>query len=803
MNILKKCRRALAALLAVGTAFVATTAWAATPLPAPTWTMHSVKNTEIKLEWGAVDNALNYTLYYKESTAKNYLQRVVATTSTTYYGVKDKTYEFYLVANPKAGKDLEKSAASETKTILLNEEANPKEPLPTPTWTMHSVKNTEIKLEWSKVEDALNYTLYYKESTADKFQQLVVATNSTTYYGIKNRSYDFFVVANPKYNDGNAVSAASETKTILLNEEANPKDALPTPTWVMTSVKNTEIKLEWSKVEDALNYTLYYKESTADKFLQRVVATTSTTYYGIKDRGYDFFVVANPKYNDGYDVSAASETKTILLNEAANPKQTLATPTWTNVSASKTKIDLSWNEVDGALNYSLFYKEATAKNFSKLVIGKTSTTYYGIKGKTYEFYLVANPEYNNGYETSAASETRTITLDGNNVVNPPVDPNPNPDTPVDPNPNPDVPVDPNPNPDVPVDPNQGGSNQGSLAKPVVKAENKGTSILLTWNAVENAKATYKVFCKESSADKYGDGIEVSKKDDCDQVAYTITKCKFNKTYNVYVIAYPKTVDAVNGDKPVQSDVQDVKINDPLVWGAGETNITPVSANGYTIFLRWNDHAYVECVEFRMRYRRVADLGQDYKVGTSDAKWGYLTAELDSNNIFESAQDNTPGYTQREIPIPNFDQLGRYEVQVAAVPNANERETEWSSDWCVTPVELVDVGVKLNTPEVSYEVNGTNIELTIKYQGDYVTVWLNGVKQMSTELYNNKLVYRPKSAGEYTFTVTTSNYENSYTGNMQRYVESASATVTARTTINTPDGYETGWIRQGDDGYGVK
>ncbi len=427
MNILKKCRRALAALLAVGTAFVATAAWAATPLTAPTWTMHSVKNTEIKLEWSKVDNALNYTVYFKESTADKFRQyAVVATNSTTYYGVKNKSYDFYLVANPKAGKGLEKSAASETKTILLNEEANPKQPLPTPTWTMASVKNTEIKLEWSKVEDALNYTVYYKESTASKFQQLVASTNSTTYYGIKNRTYDFFVVANPKYNDGNAASAASETKTILLNEEANPKEPLPTPTW-------------------------------------------------------------------------------------------------TNVSASKTKISLSWNEVDGALNYSLFYKEATAKNYVKLVIGKTSTTYYGIKGKTYEFYVVANPEYNNGYETSAASETKTITLDGNNVVNPPVDPNPNPDTPVDPNPNPDTPVDPNP-------------TKTPIAAPVLSAKVSGTTITVSWNAVAKARG-YKVFWKVKGAS--GDYQESN---EIDGTSYQITGVA-GQSYEIYAVAYPTYVAA--------------------------------------------------------------------------------------------------------------------------------------------------------------------------------------------------------------------------------------------------------------------
>ncbi|MBQ8284984.1 MAG: hypothetical protein IJZ10_01635, partial [Thermoguttaceae bacterium] len=308
-------------------------------------------------------------------------------------------------------------------------------------------------------------------------------------------------------------SAASETKTILLNEEANPKEPLPTPTWTMHSVKNTEIKLEWSKVEDALNYTVYYKESTASKFQQLVASTNSTTYYGIKNRTYDFFVVANPKYNDGNAASAASETKTILLNEEANPKEPLATPTWTNVSASKTKISLSWNEVDGALNYSLFYKEATAKNFVKLVIGKTSTTYYGIKGKTYEFYLVANPEYNNGYEVSAASETKTITLDGSS----------------------------NEGGSTGGGSNEGGSNEGDtdptktpIAAPVLSWKVDGTTITVSWSEDKTEKTRgYKVFWKVKGAN--GD---YQASNEIDGTSHQITGVA-GQTYEIYAVAYPK------------------------------------------------------------------------------------------------------------------------------------------------------------------------------------------------------------------------------------------------------------------------
>ncbi len=491
MKLLKRFATCAAALALSLTAAFAT----AQELAAPTWSNHSVKNTEIKLKWNKVDDALNYTLFYKEASARNFFHRVVTGTSTTYYGVKNRTYEFYLIANPKCGKGLEKSAASETKTILLNEEANPKEPLPTPTWTKHSVKNTEIKLEWSKVADALNYTLFYKEASAKKFCKRVVATNSTTYYGIKNRRYDFFVVANPKYNDGYEVSAASETKTILLNEEANPKEPLPTPTWTKASASKTKISLAWSKVADALNYTLFYKEVSAKNFCKRVVAGTSTTYYGIKGKTYEFFVVANPKYNDGYSVSAASETRTIFIDGAEAPKQKLATPAWTNVSASKTKVSLSWTKVDDALNYSLFYKEASGKNFVKRIVAKTSTTYCGIKGKTYEFYVVANPKCGSDFSASDASETATITLDDNNVVNPPVDPTKTP-----------------------------------LAAPKLTAEVDGTTVKLSWSKVDNARY-YKLFRKVKGASKCEESNAIEDTRD----SFTGVP---GVTYEIYAVAYP-------------------------------------------------------------------------------------------------------------------------------------------------------------------------------------------------------------------------------------------------------------------------
>ena len=110
MNILKKCRRALAALLAVGTAFVATAAWAATPLSAPTWTSQSVSGTQIKLEWSKVAEAQNYTLYLKETSAANFTQRVVYGNSTTFNGAKNKSCDFYVVANPKYNANYDKSA---------------------------------------------------------------------------------------------------------------------------------------------------------------------------------------------------------------------------------------------------------------------------------------------------------------------------------------------------------------------------------------------------------------------------------------------------------------------------------------------------------------------------------------------------------------------------------------------------------------------------------------------------------------------------------------------------------------------
>lgn len=280
---------------------------------------------------------------------------------------------------------------------------------------------------------------------------------------------------------------------------------LPAPTWAKHSVKNTEIKLTWNKVDDALNYTLFYKDATAKKYCQRVVAGTTTSWFGVKGKTYEFYLVANPKYGKGLEKSAASEMKTVTLMEA--PKTPLATPTWDKISVSKIGISLRWNEVDDALNYTLYYKEANAKNFCKRVVACASTTYYGVMDKTYEFYLVANPKYNDGRRESAASEMKAVTLGENNPVNP------DPENPVDPE---------NPNPE-----------NNEL---VLSATTDETTITVSWKPVEGA-SEYEVFWKEKGAngdeEKSGKFASSSR----DTVSHVINNCEIGKTYAVRVIAY--------------------------------------------------------------------------------------------------------------------------------------------------------------------------------------------------------------------------------------------------------------------------
>ncbi|MBQ9127029.1 MAG: hypothetical protein IJY15_04620, partial [Thermoguttaceae bacterium] len=333
-----------------------------------------------------------------------------------------------------------------------------------------------------------------------------------------------------------------------------------------------------------MNYTLYYKEASAKKFFQRVVAGTSTTYYGVKGKIYEFYVVANPKYNDGYVVSAASETRGAALFDA--PKTTLATPTWTNVSASKTKISLSWTKVDDALNYSLFYKEATAKNYVKRVVAKTSTTYTGIQGKTYEFYVVANPKCGSDFLASSASGTQTITLDGSSYD----------------------------------DGGNVGDSTTRLPAPVLSYTIDGTKIVVSWNAVDNARA-YKFFWKEKSATNFKNTGEIK------TTQYQITG-EAGKTYVFYAVALPTVVAYNNGSRQsANSETLEAALGDFVLNGY---------ATGNTIMLSWTPVAdAVKYTVFNASGETPVEVGT-----TDDANASMTGQEGKTYKLYVCAYDET-------------------------------------------------------------------------------------------------------------------------------------------------------------------
>lgn len=383
---------------------------------------------------------------------------------------------------------------------------------------------------------------------------------------------------------------------------------LPAPTWAKHSVKNTEIKLTWNKVDDALNYTLFYKDATAKKYCQRVVAGTTTSWFGVKGKTYEFYLIANPKCGKGLEKSAASETKVVLLDEAANPKVPLATPTWDKISVSKTKISLRWNEVDDALNYTLYYKEANAKNFCKRVVACASTTYYGVMDKTYEFYLVANPKYNDGRSESAASEMKAVTLGENNPVNP------DPENPVDPE---------NPNPE---------NDELTLS-----ATTDETTITVSWKPVENA-SEYEVFWKEKGAngdeEKSGKFASSSR----DTVSHVINNCEIGKTYAVRVIAYMSE----GAEKEASIDVTVRNLtplptiySDGTAWYYRFVNASPYQLSAY-VAVRFKDWKKVrevwdgdECKEtptFEFQIRPQTDDGDAEWVSFDDVEYGTFGGE---------------------------------------------------------------------------------------------------------------------------------------------------------------------------------
>ena len=251
-----------------------------------------------------------------------------------------------------------------------------------------------VKLTWSKVKGAEKYRVYYKGS---KGWTRMVDTTSTSYIDkdvSSGKNYTYTV---------RCINSSATKFTSGYNGKGKSIKYIAAPEISKLESVNGGVKISWNKSNGAEKYRIYYKGS---KGWTRMVDTTSTSYID-KDvssgKNYTYTVrcinSSATKFTSGYD----SKGKSVKY---------ISAPKITKAESVDGGVKISWNKVNGAEKYRVYYKGS--KGWTRMV-DTTSTSYIDSKvssGKTYTYTVrcinsSAN-KFTSGYDAKGVTVTTPV-----------------------------------------------------------------------------------------------------------------------------------------------------------------------------------------------------------------------------------------------------------------------------------------------------------------------------------------------------------------------------------------------------------
>lgn len=316
----------------------------------------STVSDKLKLTWSKVNGATGYNVYRKLENDKNY--KLIKTINGngnvefTDSGLKCGVKYYYRVNGFRTVDSKNYEGLGSKDYLGLTTPAQP---------ALKSAKSlgyNTISIEWTKVEGATGYDIYRKTTgtyskigTVDK-QSTVTFKDEKAVTGVR---YQYTVRA---FYNKNGIKKVS-TYENYIHGTAYPSNPN------LTSVKSVEynaIELKWDKVDGANGYKIYrklpsdknYKElitlyEQTDKYTDQTV-TCGTTYQ---------YIIRSFRYENG-------KTYTSGNSSAVSCK---AVPPVVKVKVASTgynSLNVSWEKVNGATGYRIYFKKDNAKNWTTL-----------------------------------------------------------------------------------------------------------------------------------------------------------------------------------------------------------------------------------------------------------------------------------------------------------------------------------------------------------------------------------------------------------------------------------------------------
>jgi len=256
---------------------------------------------------------------------------------------------------------------------------------------------SSITLNWTPVEGATGYRVFYK--TASGWKKCTTLTATThSFYKLKPASKYTFAVRAYNLTDGVVTWAPTYTTHETASQAVAPAK--------ITVAQNTNaIRLNWTACPGATGYRIYYKLPSDASWKVSVSTTGNTTHTYTKLKPgskYDFAIRPYIKTADAV-IWSAYTTYTATT--------TPATPVTKVSSPSVGTVTVSWNAVNGADGYRVYYKlNNGAYKLYGTYTSATTLTFNNLKGgDKYTFAVRAGVRTSGGVVWSGYQE-KSVTL---------------------------------------------------------------------------------------------------------------------------------------------------------------------------------------------------------------------------------------------------------------------------------------------------------------------------------------------------------------------------------------------------------
>ena len=309
-------------------------------------------NNRITLRWDPVPGATHYTLYWKNSagvstdidTSDAHITHVVS--PFVHPGLDNgQTYFYRLVAENTQGTS---DASTEYSTTPLL-------PLPSaPQITQADTASGQVTLHWQHTGIASQYELYWSttslsDNATENNAPLTQVTSPYTHAPLQDGQTYYYRV---RTRNNDRVSALSNPVQVTPPGEATvtaPGTVPTAPTGITVSLENGQLSLDWTPVDGALGYNLYWTDDdTGD------ITSASTPITQIQPPYTHIQLNNGTRYR--YRLSAINDHGESPLSTEVNGTPQIiipGIPAGIQALASDQSILVRWNPVQEAISYTL------------------------------------------------------------------------------------------------------------------------------------------------------------------------------------------------------------------------------------------------------------------------------------------------------------------------------------------------------------------------------------------------------------------------------------------------------------------